>query len=106
MPQNTVLPQWRADYPILAPAQKPGGVTVLTTATAPRVPNKPSYAAGTIQAMSELQSVVEGDGTVVEEPVEDAEVEEEVVDEAEEIEHDENGHPKPRRSHHRKKSRR
>jgi hypothetical protein len=49
MPQNNVLPDWRATYPLDAPVQKPGGVTVLTTATAPRVPNKPTYAAGTIQ---------------------------------------------------------
>jgi hypothetical protein len=50
MPQNNVLPDWRATYPNDAPAQKPGGVTVATTATAPRVPNKPSYSAGTIQS--------------------------------------------------------
>jgi len=49
MPQNTVLPDWRATYPIEAPAMKPPGVTVLTTATAPRVPNKPTYTSGTIQ---------------------------------------------------------
>jgi hypothetical protein len=49
MPQNNVLPDWRATYPNDAPAQKPGGVTVATTATAPRVPNKFTYAAGTIQ---------------------------------------------------------
>jgi hypothetical protein len=50
MPQNNVLPDWRATYPNDAPVQKPGGVTVATTATAPRVPNKPTYSAGTIQA--------------------------------------------------------
>jgi hypothetical protein len=50
MPQNNVLPDWRATYPNDAPAQKPGGVTVVTTATAPRVPNKPTYSAGTIQS--------------------------------------------------------
>ena len=49
MPQNNVLPDWRATYPNDAPVQKPPGVTVLTTATAPRVPNKPTYSAGTIQ---------------------------------------------------------
>lgn len=49
MPQTTVLPEWRASYPILCKAQKPGGITVLTNAAAPRVPNKPTYAAGTIQ---------------------------------------------------------
>jgi hypothetical protein len=49
MPQNNVLPDWRATYPNDAPVQKPGGVTVATTATAPRVPNKPAFTAGTIQ---------------------------------------------------------
>jgi len=50
MPQTTVLPDWRATYPIEAPAMKPGGVTVATNAAAPRVPNKPTYLAGTIQS--------------------------------------------------------
>jgi len=58
MPQNTVLPDWRATYPIEAPAMKPPGVTVLTTATAPRVPNKPTYTSGTIQ-LAEVESQVE-----------------------------------------------
>jgi hypothetical protein len=58
MPQNTVLPQWQAEYPILAPVQKPSGVTVATTATPPRVPNKPTYATGTIQ-MVQADSPVE-----------------------------------------------
>jgi len=49
MPQNNVLPDWRATYPNDAPVQKPPGVTVSTTATAPRVPNKFTYNAGTIQ---------------------------------------------------------
>jgi hypothetical protein len=49
MPQNNVLPDWRATYPNDAPVQKPPGVTVSTTATAPRVPNKFTYSAGTIQ---------------------------------------------------------
>lgn len=31
MPQTTYIPLFRASYPILAPAQKPGGVTVSTT---------------------------------------------------------------------------
>ena len=52
MPQTTVLPLFRVDYPILAKAQKPGGVTVLSTVTANDVPNKPTYAAGTIQMAS------------------------------------------------------
>jgi hypothetical protein len=33
MPQTTYLPLYRASYPILAPAQKPGGVTVLAGIT-------------------------------------------------------------------------
>jgi hypothetical protein len=49
MPQNNVLPDWRATYPTDCQVQKPGGVTVLTNAAAPRVPNKPTYSAGTIQ---------------------------------------------------------
>ncbi len=110
MPQTNYMPLYSASYPLLAKVQKPGGVVVSTTVGAGDVPNKPTYLAGTIQAMSELQSVVKGGGTVVEESVDEAEpeVEEEVVDETEEVEHDENGHPKPRRSapHHRKKSRR
>jgi|SRR6516164_2761552 hypothetical protein len=50
MPQTNVLPDWRATYPNDAPVQKPPGVTVSTTATAPRVPNKFTYSAGTIQS--------------------------------------------------------
>ena len=81
MPQNTVLPQWVAEYPILAPAQKPPGVTVLTTATAPRVPNKPTYSAGTIQSYDPqlgrmlLKKIIEkpGVGPVVEEPKDEEE---------------------------------
>ena|SRR6516164_9251466 len=62
MPQNNVLPDWRATYPNDAPAQKPGGVTVATNAAAPRVPNKPTYAAGTIQSFeSLLEAVAEWD---------------------------------------------
>ena len=49
MPQNNVLPDWRATYPNDAPAQKPGGVTVSTALGATAVPNKPTYTAGTIQ---------------------------------------------------------
>jgi hypothetical protein len=59
MPQNNVLPDWRATYPLDAPVQKPGGVTVLTTATAPRVPNKPTYSAGTIQMLEEAAVAAE-----------------------------------------------
>lgn len=70
MPQNNVLPDWRATYPNDAPVQKPGGVTVATTATAPRVPNKPSYSAGTIQMVGmELEAAQEQpvEGVTVEE---------------------------------------
>ena len=49
MPQTTYLPVWTAEYPILAKAQKPGGVTVLSVVGAGDVPNKPTYTAGTIQ---------------------------------------------------------
>ncbi len=94
MPQNSVLPQWRADYPILAPVQKPGGVTVATTATAPRVPNKPTFTAGTIQMASVETEAVEEE-KVEEEAEAEAEAEAEVE---EEVEHDDNGDPKPRRS--------
>jgi hypothetical protein len=58
MPQTTVLPQYRADYPILAKVQKPGGVTTSTVLIASAVPNKPTYASGTIQM---VQAEVEED---------------------------------------------
>lgn len=82
MPQNTVLPDWRVTYPNDAPAMKPGGVTVLTTATAPRVPNKPTYTAGTIQiaGMEAEQPVTEEESQVEENEVEENEVEENEVD--------------------------
>jgi hypothetical protein len=85
MPQNNVLPDWRVTYPNDAPVQKPGGVTVLTTATAPRVPNKPTYAAGTIQSFETfMAAVAEWDAkqaeareeAAAEEPVEEEEHEE------------------------------
>lgn len=109
MPQTTVLPQYKADYPILAKVQKPGGVTVSTTLIATAVPNKPTYTAGTIQMAS--LSAEEDTGLKTEEEVGEEVSEEEVIEENEEeetIEHDENGHPKPRRSkpHRRVKSRR
>jgi hypothetical protein len=56
MPQTTYLPVYTADYPILAKAQKPGGVTVLSAVGAGDVPNKPTYAAGTIQMTQSLMS--------------------------------------------------
>lgn len=52
MPQTTYLSLYAASYPILAKAQKPGGVTVLATVGAGDVPNKHVYAAGTIQMTS------------------------------------------------------
>ena len=92
MPQTTYLPVWRAEYPLLCVAQKPGGVTVLTNAAAPRVPNKPTYVAGTIQSWeSLLAAVAEWDeeqakakAAVEEEPA----AEEELVEEEEEVEED------------------
>lgn len=39
MPQTTYLPLFKATYPILAPAQKPGGVTVSTTLAPGATPN-------------------------------------------------------------------
>jgi hypothetical protein len=49
MPQTTYMPLYTASYPILAKAQKPGGVTVLSAVGAGDVPNKGTWAAGTIQ---------------------------------------------------------
>jgi hypothetical protein len=59
MPQTTYLPVYTADYPILAKAQKPGGVTVLSAVGAGDVPNKPTYVAGTIQMVSVEEAVAE-----------------------------------------------
>lgn len=39
MPQTTYLPLFHATYGILAPAQKPGGVTVETALPPSAVPN-------------------------------------------------------------------
>lgn len=64
MPQTTVLPVYRADYPILAKAQKPGGVTVLSVVTANDVPNKHVPGVPTIQ-------MVEAEPQVEEEPAEE-----------------------------------
>jgi hypothetical protein len=72
MPQTNYLPLYKAGYPLLAPVQKPGGVTVSTTLIATAVPNKPTYVAGTIQMV----------GMEVEKPA----PEEEEVDEEEEEE--------------------
>lgn len=111
MPQNNVLPDWRATYPNDAPVQKPGGVTVATTATAPRVPNKPSYSAGTIQMVDfeTGQMTFEAPAEPVaippaeEAPAEEAKVttqEEAEEENMEEIEDDEGGDDdgKPRRT--------
>lgn len=90
MPQNNVLPDWRATYPNDAPAQKPGGVTVSTTATAPRVPNKFTYAAGTIQSVDLEMMIKTKIADEVREQVQEAaphtqdEVEEAEMEEAEE----------------------
>ena len=92
MPQGNYLSMFQASYPILAPPQKPGGVTVATNAAAPRVPNKPTYVAGTIQSWeSLLAAVAEWDeeqakakAAVEEEPA----AEEELVEEEEEVEED------------------
>jgi hypothetical protein len=98
MPQNNVLPDWRVTYPNDAPAQKPGGVTVATTATAPRVPNKHTYSAGTIQIAS-MEALEEPPKII--EPTEDETVEvEEPVEEESEDEEEEPSPPtrgKPRR---------
>ena|SRR5215467_434059 len=87
MPQNNVLPVWRADYPLLAPAQKPGGVTVSTTATAPRVPNKFTYAAGTIQSFETFLAEVAAYDEAREHEAE-SQVEEEPANEEEEYDED------------------
>jgi hypothetical protein len=58
MPQTTYLPVYKADYPLLCKVQKSGGVTVSAVLIATAVPNKPTYAAGTIQ-MAEAQVEVE-----------------------------------------------
>jgi len=56
------MPLYAASYPILAKAQKPGGVTVLATVTGGDVPNKPTYAAGTIQSLEEGVEEDAGEG--------------------------------------------
>jgi hypothetical protein len=79
MPQTTYLPVYTADYPILAKAQKPGGVTVLSAVGAGDVPNKPTFTAGTIQMVS-LDAAPEAEEAKV---TTQEEVEEEPVDEVE-----------------------
>jgi hypothetical protein len=66
MPQVSYIQIYRAIYPLQAPLQKPGGVTVTTSITGGDVPNKPTYAAGTIQMVeAEATAEVEVDGTQV-----------------------------------------
>jgi hypothetical protein len=67
MPQTTYLPVYTADYPILAKAQKPGGVTVLSGVTGGDVPNKHTFVAGTIQIAQ-----YEAEATAVEQASEQA----------------------------------
>src|ERR1700751_191340 len=82
MPQNNVLPDWRATYPNDAPVQKPGGVTVSTTATAPRVPNKFVYASGSIETVSPLDLLKTKVADAVREAVEEEEEEEDGDDDS------------------------
>ena len=82
MPQTTYRTVYAADYPILAKAQKPGGVTVLSAVSANDVPNKHTYTAGTIQMLApveELRQITDESETQAEEV--EAEVEEESEDE-------------------------
>ena len=84
MPQTTYLPAYKADYPITAKVQKPGGVTVSVALIATAVPNKPTYVAGTIQSLEEyLVAVAEWDAQRAQEAAagEPAEEEHEEVEE-------------------------
>jgi hypothetical protein len=64
---------YAADYPILAKAQKPGGVTVLSAVSAGDVPNKPTYTAGTIQMLDAEAGTMKADAKAEEEgPAEEA----------------------------------
>jgi len=81
-------------------AQKPGGVTVATTATAPRVPNKFTYNAGTIQSFEGfMAAVAEWDEQQV--TAKEATYEEPAVEDEEEEEDDGNGGKRKRRKSHR-----
>lgn len=101
MPQTTVLQEWKNNYPLLAPAQKPGGVTISTTLIANAVPNKPQpWTPSTITAPFVVES---SEVAATEEEAAPEEVHEE---EETEEENDENGHPKPtarRGSQHRRR---
>jgi hypothetical protein len=61
MPQTTYLPVYTAEYPILAKAQKPGGVTVLSAVGAGDVPNKTVPFTATIQMAQELMPAAEAE---------------------------------------------
>jgi hypothetical protein len=81
MPQTTYLPIFTTEYPILAKAQKPGGVTVLAAVSAGDVPNKHVPFTVTIQSTEQL--LAEAEATTVhqgENPGEEEEHEEEVDD--------------------------
>src|SRR5215467_12006390 len=94
MPQNNVLPDWRATYPNDAPVQKPSGVTVSTTATAPRVPNKFTYSAGTVQLALQLDLETKSEEVKPVDKKEEPKVKEEVKEEVEEEEdEEEEDHP-------------
>ena len=56
MPQTTYLPVYAASYPILAKAQKPGGVTVLATVGAGDVPNLLHRACGDLSIIGLVAS--------------------------------------------------
>jgi hypothetical protein len=71
MPQTNVLPDWKLTYPNDAKAQKVPGVTISTTLGANAVPNKPTYAAGTIQIVS-LDATLEEAAASEETPTEEA----------------------------------
>jgi hypothetical protein len=59
MPQTTVIPVYRVDYPILAKAQKPGGVTVSSTVNA-FVSNVAVQAGGTLYAAGDTITLANG----------------------------------------------
>jgi hypothetical protein len=88
MPQTNYLPLFTASYPILARAQKPGGVTVLTTVAAGDVPNKHTYASGTIQSFESLLAAVAEWDEQRAQAKEEAAPEPEVEEEEEEVEED------------------
>jgi hypothetical protein len=66
MPQGNVLSGWRATYPTDAKYQKPPLAGLVITLGANAVPNKHTYAAGTIQMVeAEATAEVEVEGTKV-----------------------------------------